>query len=142
MNKTIKEILNIIKKFDVITIYGHINPDPDAFGSTLALRELIRDNFPHKKVYSVGLGQERFHERLGKYVGSTVKIVPHISEEIVKLGNSVGYMNSLLISNEQAYNFQIQEASRAFKNILDGLKRYLRDTVKEKFGKVGTNKIF
>ena len=43
------------------------------------------------------------------------------SEEIVKLGNSVGYMNSLLISNEQAYYFQIQEASRAFKNILDGL---------------------
>lgn len=67
MNKTVKEILNIIKKFDTITIYGHINPDPDAFGSSIGLREIIRDNFPHKKVFAVGEGQERFHERLAKY---------------------------------------------------------------------------
>lgn len=67
MNKTIKEILNIIKKFDTITIYGHINPDPDSFGSGLSLRELIRANFPKKKVYTLGYGQERFYKKLTKY---------------------------------------------------------------------------
>lgn len=67
MNKTIKEILKVIKKHDVITIYGHINPDGDSFGSGLALRELIRTNFPNKKVYTLGYGLEQFYDRFGKY---------------------------------------------------------------------------
>lgn len=34
---------------------------------------------------------------------------------------------------------RVRGEEKKYKNILDGLKRYLRDTVKEKFGKVGTN---
>ena len=67
MNSQIKEIIKLIKKFDTITIYGHVNPDPDSFGSGTALRELICDNFPGKKVYTLGYGQERFYDRLTKY---------------------------------------------------------------------------
>ena len=67
MKKSFKEILKIIKKHDVITIYGHINPDGDSFGSGLALRELIRTNFPNKKVLTLGYGLNQFYDRFGKY---------------------------------------------------------------------------
>ena len=40
------------------------------------------------------------------------------SVEILKLGNSAGYMDNLLISNEMAYHFQISEAVRAFRKLL------------------------
>ena len=67
VNKSIKEIYKLIKKNDVITIYGHINPDPDCYGSSLALREIIKDNFPNKKVYALGFGTEKLYDRLTKY---------------------------------------------------------------------------
>ena len=67
INKSIKEIFKQIKKNDVITIYGHINPDPDCYGSSLALREIIKDNFPKKKVYALGFGTEKLYDRLTKY---------------------------------------------------------------------------
>lgn len=75
-NKSIKEIYKIIKKNDIITIFGHINPDCDCYGSSLALRELIRDNFPNKKVYALGYGTEHLYNRLTKY--------DEISDDIVK----------------------------------------------------------
>jgi len=67
MDKSIKEIYKLIKRYDVITIYGHINPDCDSYGSTLGLRELIKDNFKNKKVYALGYGQEDLYERLSKH---------------------------------------------------------------------------
>ena len=66
MNKDIKEILKLIKKYDTITIFGHINPDGDCFGSSLALRELIKLNFPKKKVYSLAGTLPQLEERLSK----------------------------------------------------------------------------
>ena len=42
MDKSAKDIYKLIKRYDVITIYGHINPDCDSYGSTLGLRELTR----------------------------------------------------------------------------------------------------
>ena len=49
-----KQIYKQIKKYDTIVIARHIGPDPDALGSTLGLKEVILNTFPHKKVYSVG----------------------------------------------------------------------------------------
>lgn len=66
MNKDKREIVKLIKKYDTITIYGHINPDGDCFGSSLALRELIKLNFPKKKVYSLAGTLPQLEERLGK----------------------------------------------------------------------------
>lgn len=43
-----------IKKFDVITIFRHINPDADAFGSQLGLKYWLNLNFPEKEVYVLG----------------------------------------------------------------------------------------
>ncbi|AIF43214.1 bifunctional oligoribonuclease/PAP phosphatase NrnA [Virgibacillus sp. SK37] len=49
-----RQILDDIKAFDTIIIHRHVRPDPDALGSQGALRELIKENFPEKKVYVVG----------------------------------------------------------------------------------------
>ena len=76
MNKAFKELLKVIKKNDVITIYGHVNPDGDSFGSGLALRELLKTNFPEKKVYTVGSGLTHFYNRFGKY--------DEVSDETIK----------------------------------------------------------
>lgn len=67
MDNSAKQIFKLIKKADIITIHGHVNPDCDCYGSSLALRELIRDNFKGKKVYSLGYGSERLWPMLGKY---------------------------------------------------------------------------
>ena len=67
VNKSIKEIYKLIKQNDVITIYGHINPDPDCYGSSLALREIIKNNFKNKEVYALGYGSEKLYDRLSKY---------------------------------------------------------------------------
>ena len=66
MKKEIKEILKLIKKYDTITIFGHINPDGDCYGSSLALRELLRLNFPKKKIYSLAGMLPQFEKRLAK----------------------------------------------------------------------------
>ena len=49
-----KQIYKQIKKYDTIVLTRHIGPDPDALGSTLGLKEIILNTFPHKKVYAVG----------------------------------------------------------------------------------------
>jgi len=49
-----KQIIDTIKKYDKIIIHRHKNPDLDALGSQLGLREIIKDNFRDKEVYAVG----------------------------------------------------------------------------------------
>ena len=66
MDKGIKDIYRLIKKYDVITIYGHVNPDCDCYGSSLGLREILRTNFKKKKIYSLGYGTEALYDMLGK----------------------------------------------------------------------------
>ena len=43
-------MLNIIESFSSIGIVTHINPDPDAIGSGLALYKIIKLNYPDKRV--------------------------------------------------------------------------------------------
>ena len=50
------ELLDKIKSAKIITIFGHAMPDGDCYGSQIGLRELLRANFPDKKVYAVGSG--------------------------------------------------------------------------------------
>ena len=64
-----KQILKKIKEYDEIVIARHVGPDPDAVGSEIALRKIIKYNFPNKKVYAVGTGVSRF-----KYLGTLDKI--------------------------------------------------------------------
>lgn len=69
LNSIYKQILKKIKEYDEIVIARHVGPDPDAIASEIALREIIKYNFPNKKVYAVGTTVSRF-----KYFGSLDKI--------------------------------------------------------------------
>ena len=80
MNNIYKSIYNEIKKYKKIYIARHIGPDPDAFGSQMALKESILLTFPEKEVYAVGVTVSRF-----KYFGKVDKV------------NNYDYENGLLI---------------------------------------------
>ena len=64
-----KQIFKVIKKYDTIVIARHIGADPDALGSQFALKEIILNTFPNKKVYAVGNPASRF-----KFFGNNEKI--------------------------------------------------------------------
>lgn len=59
-----KRIYKEIKKYNKIVIARHIGADPDALGSTLGLREVIKNTFPEKQVYVVGTPANKH-----KYIG-------------------------------------------------------------------------
>lgn len=59
-----KNILNLINKYNKIIIARHIGGDPDALGSTFALKEIIENNYLDKEVYVVGTPISKF-----KYFG-------------------------------------------------------------------------
>lgn len=48
------EILNKIKEYKKIIIHRHTNPDLDALGSQIGLKETLQLNFPEKEIYAVG----------------------------------------------------------------------------------------
>ena len=60
-----EELRHIIEKNEYIVIFGHINPDGDCYGSQIGLRDLLRLNYPNKKVYAVGSGWRRFFNLIG-----------------------------------------------------------------------------
>ena len=53
-------IIEKIKEYGRIIIHRHNNPDGDALGSQLGLKNIIIDSFPGKEVYVVGDGAGRF----------------------------------------------------------------------------------
>ncbi len=55
-----KRILKKIKQYDTIVIARHISPDPDAIASQIALRDVIKLNYPKKEVYAVGVSVAKF----------------------------------------------------------------------------------
>lgn len=70
-----KKIYNKIKEFDKIVIARHIGPDPDALGSANGLKEIIKETFPKKEVYTIGSMASKF-----KFMGEIDKV----DEEIFK----------------------------------------------------------
>lgn len=69
MNNLYKQIYKQIKKYDNIVIARHVGPDPDALGSQLALRDIIKFYFPKKNVYAVGNPASKF-----RYLGTLDKL--------------------------------------------------------------------
>ncbi|MDM5357684.1 bifunctional oligoribonuclease/PAP phosphatase NrnA [Peribacillus sp. RS7] len=49
-----KEIVEAIKKYPTIIIHRHVNPDPDALGSQIGLKKLLKQSYPSKEVFVVG----------------------------------------------------------------------------------------
>ena len=82
MNNIYKSIYNEIKKFKVIYIARHIGPDPDAFGSQMALKKSIKLTFPEKEVYAVGASVSRF-----KFIGVTIKSIFIVAQNTTTILN-------------------------------------------------------
>lgn len=61
-----QELREIIERNDTIVIFGHSYPDGDCYGSQIGLRELLRLNYPNKKVFAVGSGLKRFFHFIGE----------------------------------------------------------------------------
>lgn len=55
-----REILQEILQHDKIIIHRHTNPDGDALGSQIGLRLILEENFPDKKIYTVGDHAKRY----------------------------------------------------------------------------------
>jgi len=68
-----KKILKCIKKYDNIVIARHIGADPDALGSSIGLKEIIKYNYPNKNVYAVGNPAGRF-----RYLGMMDRLPENI----------------------------------------------------------------
>lgn len=64
MDKQYKAVLKAICKYDTIVILRHEVPDFDASGSQFGLATWIKDNFPNKKVYSLGQPHKFFSPKL------------------------------------------------------------------------------
>lgn len=47
-------VIKLIKDYNRIIIHRHSRPDGDALGAQIGLKEIIKENFPNKKVYIVG----------------------------------------------------------------------------------------
>ena len=81
-NKMKKEILKKIEEFDTIVIARHIGADPDALGSSLGLRDLILENYPKKKVYTIGVYASKF-----KFMGVTIKSIFIVAQNTTTILN-------------------------------------------------------
>jgi phosphoesterase RecJ-like protein len=55
-----ERIIEQIKSFPRIIIHRHKNPDGDALGSQIGLKEIIKANFPDKQVFAVGDSSARY----------------------------------------------------------------------------------
>ncbi len=64
-SKIYRKIINKIKKHSTIICLRHIDADGDAYGSAMGLAQLIKDNFPQKKVFTDGKNNENL-DFLGK----------------------------------------------------------------------------
>lgn len=57
----IQSIIEAIHKYETIIIHRHVRPDPDAYGSQAALKEIIQETFPKKHVYIAGQEDPALH---------------------------------------------------------------------------------
>lgn len=55
-----QQVIDILKKYDRVIIHRHSNPDGDALGSQIGLKNIILANFPEKEVYAVGDSSVRY----------------------------------------------------------------------------------
>lgn len=102
-NSIYKQILKKIKEYDEIVIARHIGPDPDAIASEIALRDIIRFNFPNKKVYAVGTGVSRF-----KYLGILDKIEELTLQNPMLIITDVPKFDRVDSVNKENYKYTIK----------------------------------
>ena len=75
-NRIYRQIYKQIKKYNKIVIARHVGADPDALGSSIALRDVIKNTFPNKQVYAVGYPASKF-----KYLGNLDKFTEDMYDD-------------------------------------------------------------
>ncbi len=53
-------LINAIGEYNTIIIHRHSNPDGDALGSQIGLKNILKLNFPEKNIYTVGDSSVRY----------------------------------------------------------------------------------
>lgn len=53
-----RQIIDTISAYETIIIHRHVRPDPDAYGSSVGLKEILKASYPDKKVYVTGEHEE------------------------------------------------------------------------------------
>lgn len=51
-----ESVFNELKNYDTIIIHRHTKPDGDALGSQIGLKNILKENFPEKRIFAVGDG--------------------------------------------------------------------------------------
>ena len=70
-----EEIISIIEQHDYIVIFGHLNPDGDCYGSAVALKRSLSQQYPHKKIFITGSGLKQFYK--------TIMPMDRVSDEVI-----------------------------------------------------------
>ncbi|MBQ1244531.1 MAG: hypothetical protein IIX94_02155 [Clostridia bacterium] len=55
-----ERVISLLEQYDTIIIHRHSRPDGDAIGSQTGLLWLLKDNYPHKKIFAVGDAAGRY----------------------------------------------------------------------------------
>jgi len=67
-----EKVIEAIKEYNKIIIHRHSNPDGDALGSQIGLKNILKENFPEKEIYVVGDSSVRY----GFMEGSQMDTIP------------------------------------------------------------------
>lgn len=96
----VNKLLEIIKKFDTITIFTHQTPDGDALGSQWALQAWLKKHFPNKDIFVINEGN-----RLLENLFPRADIV---SDDVIKssLAIVVDTANQARINDKRAWQAQ------------------------------------
>jgi phosphoesterase RecJ-like protein len=104
MKDIYKKIYDTIKKYDKIVIARHIGADPDALGSTLGLKEIILNTFPHKKVSVIGVYSSVF-----KYMGKMDKLDENeIKDSLLIVCDTPNVMRIDGVENPRDYKYVLK----------------------------------
>lgn len=130
-------ILNKIKEYDVITIFGHIYPDGDCYGSQLGLKYFIEENFKDKKVYAIGSGFRKMFPLIGymdevsdDIIRSSLAIVldcstaDRVEDYRFSLAKEIVHIDHHVRSKQFCENSYVDESAVATTEILTNLFSY------------------
>ena len=59
-------LIETLKKYDKIAIFGHVHPDGDCYGAAIGLREILKTRFPKKEVKTISSGHPLFFDILNE----------------------------------------------------------------------------
>ena len=84
---TYNEFFELIEQYDSIVVFRHSRPDLDALGSQIGLTQLLKINYPNKKVYMVGDASKRYG-----FIGTMDEVEDSI------INNSLGIICDVAVS--------------------------------------------